>query len=207
MNNGIQKDKTVKIAVTGGAASGKTSVCRYLREKGLTVISLDDLSRELMMPGKSVFNRVVEIFGGDFLFSDGTLDRAALRALISGDPDAKTRLEGVVQPAILEEMERLIRESESRKEQFVVVEVPLLFELGMEKKFDINVLVSLDEEEQVKRLMERDCVSEEAARRLIAIQMPLDEKRTKADIVIDNSGSTDCMNLTLEHHLGNIIKK
>lgn len=188
------KGRTKTVAVTGGAASGKSSVCRRLGEKGLTVISLDDVSKDLMRPGQPVFTRVVQDFGPGVVRHDGTLDRAALRSMISRDPGARTRLESVVQPAILEEMERRIRASETRGEPMVVVEVPLLFELNMESRFDVSVLVALDEEVQVSRLVLRDGVSEQAARELIALQMPLEQKKTRADIVIDNNGSPEKLN-------------
>ena len=191
---GQARGRTRKIAVTGGAASGKSSVCRRLREKGLTVISLDEVSKELMRPGQPVFRRVVQDFGPGVVLRDGTLDRAALRSMISRAPEARTRLESVVQPAILEEMERQIRASETRGEPMVVVEVPLLFELNMESRFDVSVLVALDEEVQVSRLALRDGVSEQAARDLIALQMPLGQKKTRADIVIDNNGPPEKLN-------------
>ncbi len=199
--------KTRKIAVTGGAASGKSTVCRRFREKGLTVICLDEVSRDLMQPGKPVFTRVVRDFGPEVILDDGTLDRATLRSMISGDPGARAKLENVVQPAILEEMECQIRTSESRQEPFVVVEVPLLFELNMENRFDVTVLVALSEEVQVARLVQRDNVTEDEARRLMALQMPLDQKRSRADIVIDNNGSPENLDREVDRLMARAFEK
>ncbi|MFA6010697.1 MAG: dephospho-CoA kinase [Desulfobacteraceae bacterium] len=197
----------MKIAVTGGAASGKSFVCRRLSEKGVTVISLDDVSRDLMRPGTAVFRRVVHVFGQAVLRADGTLDRPALRQQITGSPESRRRLESIVQPAILNEMNRLIRESEAREEPYVVVEVPLLFELGMEQQFDVSILVAVDQDTQVMRLVQRDGVSETDARRLMDLQMPLGEKMARADIVIDNSSSSDILYGEVDRLLANAFKK
>lgn len=197
----------MKIAVTGGAASGKSFVCRRLLEKGITVISLDDVSRDLMRPGTAVFQSVVHAFGQEVLRADGTLDRHALRQMITVSTESRQRLEGIVQPAILNEMNRLIRESEVREEPYVVVEVPLLFELGMERQFDVSILVAVDPDTQVMRLVQRDGVSEADARRLMDLQMPLGEKMARADIVIDNSGSSDNLYREVDRLVANAFKK
>lgn len=203
----MDTNKIMKIAVTGGAASGKSIVCRRLAENGITVINLDAVSKDLMQTGTPVFQRVVHNFGEEILLPDKTLDRAALRKLITRNPEAKQKLECIVQPAILNEMNRLIRESEEREEPYVVVEVPLLFELGMERQFDVCILVAADQDTQILRLMERDGVSEDDARRLINIQMPLNEKMTRADIVINNSISSERLFHEVDRLLANAFKK
>lgn len=203
----MDTNKIMKIAVTGGAASGKSFVCRRLAENGITVINLDAVSKDLMQTGTPVFQRVIHDFGEEILLPDRTLDRAALRQLITRNPEAKQKLECIVQPAILNEMNRLIRETEEREEPYVVVEVPLLFELGMERQFDVCILVAVDQATQILRLVERDGVSEDDARRLINIQMPLNEKVAKADIVIDNSSSSDRLFNEVDQLLANAFKK
>lgn len=199
--------KIMKIAVTGGAASGKSFVCKRLAENGITVISLDAVSKDLMQTGTPVFHRVIHDFGEEILLPDRTLDRATLRNLITRNPEAKQKLECIVQPAILNEMNRLIRESEEREEPYVAVEVPLLFELGMERQFDVCILVAVDQDTQILRLVERDGVSEDDARRLINIQMPLNEKMARADIVIDNSRSSERLFQEVDRLLANAFKK
>lgn len=201
------KGKIMKIAVTGGVASGKSLVCKRLVEKGITVINLDAVSKDLMQPGTSVFLRVVHDFGKKILLPDGTLDRPALRKMITLNQEAKQKLERIVQPAILNEMNRLIRESEEREEPYVVVEVPLLFELGMERQFDISILVASDENTQVTRLVQRDGVSEVDAQRLMNIQMSLREKMVRADIVINNSSSCEVLYHEIDRLLANAFKK
>jgi dephospho-CoA kinase len=179
------------IAVTGGAASGKSTVCRCLERKGLTVISLDALSREVVMPGMSAHGAIARSFGPSVLLADESLNRAVLREMITNDPRKKKELESLVQPEILRVMHQRIRACAEKGHKVVVVEIPLLFELGMEKDFDLTVLVAVDEAEQIRRLMDRDRVSEEAARALMQIQMPLAEKKKKADVIIDNSGDLE----------------
>lgn len=178
-----------KIAVTGGAASGKSTVCRCLEEKGLPVISLDAISREVVLPGMPAHGAIVRGFGPEALKGDGTLDRSALRVMITRDPQKKKTLESLVQPEILRVMNQRIQACEERGGRAVVVEIPLLFELGMEKDFDLTVLVAVDETTQARRLVDRDRVTEASARALIRIQMPLEEKKKKADVIIDNNGS------------------
>ncbi len=197
----------MKIAVTGGAASGKSMVCKRVSEKGITVIILDDLSRMLMLPGTVVYNRVVSEFGDGILNQDGTLNRQSLRRMITSDPESKKKLESIVQPAIREEMNRRIDESRDRGEVHVVVEVPLLFELGMEKGFDRTILVAVQEETQIIRLVQRDGVSEDDALRLLKLQMPLSEKLKKADIVLDNNGSPENLIDQVDRLLANIFNK
>lgn len=197
----------MKIAVTGGAASGKSLVCRHLAGRGIPVIILDDVSKALMRKGTRVFEQVVSHFGQDVVAADGSLDRQELRKRITRDLHDKEALEGIVQPAILDEMNRQIQCHHDCGKNLVVVEVPLLFELGMEKAFDRHILVAVSEEIQVKRLMQRDSVCEDDARRLLGLQMPLKEKMKKADIVIDNRGSCETLVDEVDRLFANIFNK
>ena len=196
------KIKTLKIAVTGGAASGKSAVCKFFGEMGLTVISLDAISRELMMPGMPVFSKIIHRFGKEMVCDDGSLDRQTLRILMTQDPVARKDLESIVQPEILKTMNLKMAACEDKNESFVVVEVPLLFECHLEHTFDVSVLVTVDRDIQIRRIMDRDNVAAEDARRLLDIQMPQEEKIKRADIIINNNQSYEI----LCHETGRVFK-
>lgn len=188
----VQK-KIKKIAVTGGAASGKSTVCSCLEKKGLPVISLDAISRDVVQPGMPAYKKIVASFGEEVLQNDGSLNRPVLRDMITRDPQRRKALESWVQPEILRMMQDKINQYEKQGRPAVVVEVPLLFELNLEKKFDVSVLVAVEKNIQIRRLTSRDCVSEDAAKALVDIQMALDEKKKRADIIIENNGSYEML--------------
>lgn len=180
-----------KIAVSGGAASGKSSVCKYFENKGIKVIGLDKLAHEVVLPGMGAFDKIAGYFGDRAVLDDGTLNRVFLRQLITENPEAKKKIEAIVQPEILELMHSLIRKYDAAGDTFVVVEVPLLFELGMEAMFDANILVCINSELQIERLMCRDGVTREDALALIDLQMPQDEKFKRAGYIVQNSSGVD----------------
>lgn len=184
-------DRIFKIAVTGGAASGKTTVCRFFNDRGITVISLDQLSRDVVLPGGMGYIKLIEHFGSEIILPDKSLDRALLRKFITEAPEAKKTIEGIVQPEILNLMYEFIAKSEQSGESFIVVEVPLLYEAGMESLFDACILVCIDNELQIERLMERDGVSQEDAVSLVSIQMPQSEKIERAEYIVENTGGQD----------------
>lgn len=202
-----------KIAVTGGAASGKTSVCRRFQEKGFQVIYLDMLAREVVEPGQPAYEKMIHVFGSGVVTDSGELDRFCLRRLMTDSPHAKKKIENIVQPEILRLMSDRIAELAGKGERAVVVEVPLLFELGMEKDFHYSVLVTIDQEIQVGRLMVRDSVLEKEARGLLKIQMSQDHKIKLADILIENKGtleklqfSTDVVIDKINENINNMSK-
>ncbi|MBW1754354.1 MAG: dephospho-CoA kinase [Deltaproteobacteria bacterium] len=164
---GVLKSDTLKIAVTGGAGSGKTSVCGRLKELGLNVISSDTLAREVLLP-------------------DGALDRSKLRRIITGDDVARSALERFVHPKIAKLVQLKMAQAGKEGERFVVVEVPLLFELGIQDRFDVVVLISAERELRVQRLMERDSISKKEAKDLLDVQMTDDEKAQQSDFIIKN---------------------
>ncbi len=153
---------------------------------GATVIDTDVLAREVVAPGSPALARIREIWGGEILRDDGSLDRAALRQVVFSDPGARQQLEAILHPAILERFRELVREAEVRGDRIVVGVVPLLFEVGMEKEFDIVLLIDAPLELRVERLVAKRGLSEEEARRVVAAQMPAEKKRGRADFIIDN---------------------
>ena len=183
--------KVFKIGVTGGAGSGKSSVCNRLKELGIKIISSDALAREAVAPGSTAHKKILNYFGEKVVLSDGKLNRQMLRRIIVNDGAARRSLEQFIHPEISKLMHRKIAQAEQNGDRVVAVEVPLLFELGMEKQFDLVVVVSADPNLRVKRLMDRDKVSREDAEELLNVQMPDREKEKRGGVVVSNNGSTE----------------
>lgn len=182
-----------KVAVTGGAASGKTSVCNRLKELGVRVISSDELAREAVAPGSTALKKVVSFFGEKVLLSDGTLNRKMLRRIILDDKASRRNLERIVHREISELIQKNVDLAEKDGCGILVVEVPLLFELNMQERFDRVVVVSAGYEIRIKRLMERDNTSRDEAEALINVQMPDGEKIRRADFVVYNERSKEAL--------------
>ena len=201
--------KILKVAVTGGAGSGKTSVCNRLKELGVKVISADEMAREAVAPGSTAFKKIVHYFGNTILLSDGTLNRKKLRRMITDDSDARLAMERFIHHEIAKLILKNVVFAEKEGSRMVVIEVPLLFELDMKEKFDWVVVVSADKELRVKRLMERDQTSRDEAMHLIDVQMPEKEKIYRADYVVRNEGSMENLVESVDilfNNLNNIIK-
>jgi dephospho-CoA kinase len=181
--------KVFKVGVTGGAGSGKSSVCNRLKELGIKIISSDALAREAVAPGSAAHKKILNYFGEKVVLSDGKLNRQMLRRIIVNDGAARRSLEQFIHPEISKLMHRKIAQAEQNGDRVVAVEVPLLFELGMEKQFDIVVVVSADRKVRVKRLMDRDNVSREDAEELLNVQMPDQEKVKRGGFILSNNGS------------------
>jgi dephospho-CoA kinase len=184
------------VGLTGGIASGKSTVARMLTDLGATVIDADAIVHELQAPGSPLLAEIVEAFGPQILTADGALDRAALGALVFSDRGARERLEGIVHPKVGAEMLRRIAAARGSGAKLIVLDIPLLFEgrargtgTAAQMALDATILATVPEEVQVERQVERDgCDRDEALRRIRA-QLPLEEKQRLADYVIDNSGS------------------
>jgi dephospho-CoA kinase len=183
--------KVFKVAVTGGAGSGKSFVCNRLKDLGIKIISSDTLAREAVAPGSTAHEKILKRFGAKVVLSDGTLNRQMLRRIIVIDSAARRSLEQFIHPEILKLMEQKMAQAQQRGDRVVVVEVPLLFELGMEEQFDLVVVVSANRKLRVKRLMERDNVSRDQAEELLNVQMPDQEKVERAGFVLSNDGSRE----------------
>jgi len=201
--------KILKVAVTGGAGSGKTSVCNRLKALGVKVISADEMAREAVAPGSTAFKKIVRYFGNTVLLSDGTLNRRILRRMITDDDDARLAMERFIHHEIAKLILKNVVCAEKEGCPMVVIEVPLLFELGMKDKFDWVVVVSAGKERRVKRLMERDQTSRNEAMDLINVQMPDKEKIDRADYVVWNEGSMEKLVESVDilfNNLNNIVK-
>lgn len=176
------------IGLTGGIASGKSTVARILARLGAAVVDADTLAREVVEPERDAWREIVETFGPGVLQADRTLDRQKLRATIFNDPAARKKLESIIHPRVRALAEARIAEHAAAGYSVVVYEVPLLFEGNLHEWLRPVVLVACGIEAQKQRLQQRDGLSADAAQKHIAAQMSLEEKRKLADYIIDNDG-------------------
>ncbi|HEV3123103.1 MAG TPA: dephospho-CoA kinase [Candidatus Dormibacteraeota bacterium] len=179
------------IGLTGGIATGKSTVARMLVDRGAVVIDADLLAREVVEPGEPALEEIAAEFGRGVLDSGGRLDRAALGEVVFADPQRRRRLEAITHPRIIALMQQRIAAALQSYAPLVVVDIPLLFENRRDSWMEGVMLVYADTSTQVRRMRERDGFSEEEARRRIAAQMAVDEKRRMATWVIDNGASVD----------------
>lgn len=181
--------KTI-IGLTGGIASGKSTVGAYLREQGYPVLDADQLVHDLQAPGGRLYEALVGQFGSEILASDGRLDRPKLAQLIFSSPE-HMELSNQLQDQIIREEMTLERDRLLSQHDVIILDIPLLFEKGYETWCDQVWLVVVDEVVQLERLMARNGYSLEEAQKRVAIQMPLAEKLKLADRVIDNNGTRE----------------
>jgi dephospho-CoA kinase len=181
----------LKVALTGNVGSGKSTVARIWSGTGIPVIRADDLAREVVAPGSDGLARVVEEFGGDVLQADGSLDRTGLREVVFRDPGDRTRLEGILHPLIRSLRDDWVARHEAGRTSLVVAEIPLLYEVGLQKDYDAVVLVVAPPQERLRRLMADRGLEEEEASRVMASQIPSEEKLPLADYVLENGGSLE----------------
>jgi dephospho-CoA kinase len=179
------------IGLTGGIATGKSTVDAMLAAQGAAVIDADELAREVVLPGEPALAEVVQRFGGDMLRPDGTLDRPRLGAVVFADPEARRDLEQITHPRIAVLTQERITLALDGTAPLVVVDIPLLFENGRESLFEGVLLVYAPREVRIRRLRERNGLDAHAAAQRLAAQMPVDEKRDRATWVIDNSCDVD----------------
>jgi dephospho-CoA kinase len=178
------------VGLTGGIASGKSTVSAILREHNIPVIDADIIAREVVEPGKEAYNQIVKRFGRDILEEDGTLNRSALGEIVFNDEQKRQQLNAIVHPAVRKEMLSK-RDYYLQNERSVILDIPLLFESNLTHLVDKVLLVYVDEEVQLKRLIERNGFSEREALARIQAQDPLKDKVAKSDEIINNNGSKE----------------
>ena len=179
------------IGITGGIGTGKSTVSTILGELGAVTFSADDAAREVLAPDSDGLREVAAAFGAEVIGPDGSLDRAKVAEIVFKDSRAREKLERITHPRILALLRKWIEKARRGNPPgtIIVVEVPLLFEAGMEEWFDSIVVVAASEESQLKRLRHRSGLSEEEARSRIGAQIPIGEKASRAQHVIHNDGS------------------
>jgi dephospho-CoA kinase len=178
------------IGLTGGIATGKSTVARILSELGATVIDSDEGARAVVEPGAPGFERVLAEFG-PAVVKDGLIDRARLGEIVFQDEARRHRLEAIVWPLVRAWTAERVGEAAERGAEQVVLDIPLLYESGRAGDFGYVILVYAPEELQVERLRQRNGLSEAEARSRVAAQLPIEDKRRLATHVVDNSGSLE----------------
>lgn len=176
------------IGLTGGIASGKSTVSSYLQAKGATIIDADKIAHELIAPNGALWLAYIGHFGRKFLREDNTLDTRAIGAVVFESPAEKKWIDGVAHPLIKSAVKCAIEAARSRGERVVILDVPLLFESDWDKMCSRTCLVYVGKKLQLERLMERNGYPEAEAMARIAAQMPMCAKRALADYIVDNSG-------------------
>ncbi|MGI6632790.1 MAG: dephospho-CoA kinase [Bacillota bacterium] len=182
------------IGLTGGIASGKSTVSSMLSELGAVIIDADRLTREVQSPSSGALEEIRTAFGDEVILPDGSLDRRKLAEVVFRDRDALELLGSIIHPRVIARTEELLREMQSAaleegRVRIVVVDAPLLLEAGVDRITDEVWVVALCRDEQVRRLMKREGYTRDEALSRIDSQMPLEEKKKRADHIIDNSGS------------------
>jgi dephospho-CoA kinase len=191
------------VGLTGGIASGKSTVAEILARQGAAIINADVLAREVVEPDRQAWTEIVNAFGTAVLQPDRALDRQKLRAIIFDDPDARKKLESIIHPQVRALAEQRIREHAAAGYAVIVYEVPLLFEGNLQEWLRPVILVACDVDTQRKRLQSRDNLSAVQAQKHIEAQMSLEEKRRLADYVIENNGSLE----DLERQVQAVLEK
>ena len=174
------------VGITGGIGSGKSAVTERFEKLGVTVVDADLAARVVVEPGRPALAAIAERFGDSILLDDGNLDRAALRKTVFADEAERKWLEQLTHPLIGEE---ILQQLQSANSAYAILSSPLLLETSQGDLTDLTVVVDVPEEVQIQRTMSRDSNDEEQVRRIMAAQMPREQRLEKADIVIDNSRS------------------
>jgi dephospho-CoA kinase len=191
------------VGLTGGIASGKSTVAKILERLGAAIVNADVLAREVVEPEREAWREIVNTFGAGVLQADRTLDRQKLRTLIFNNPAARKQLESIIHPRVRALAEERIREHAAAGYAVVVYEVPLLFEGNLQESLRPVILVACDVDTQRQRLQQRDRLSAAEAQKHIDAQMSLAEKRRLADYVIENNGSLE----DLERQVHAVVEK
>ena len=174
------------LGLTGGIASGKSTVSGFFQQLGITIVDADLIAREVVSPNSPALIEITNQFGDDILLPSGELDRAQLRHIIFQDTEAKAWLNGLLHPLIRQE---IVAQLNSAKGPYVVLDAPLLFENGLDKLCAKTAMVDIPVEMQISRATTRDGVTKAQIENIIKAQMPREEKRAKTDFIIDNSQS------------------
>lgn len=179
------------IGLTGGIASGKSTVATELRKQNVPVFDADEVSRNAVAKGSKGLALVAEAFGVEYLTADGEMDRTKISQLVFSDKEALKTLEGILHKIVWDEAEAFLAEAREQKAKLAVLDVPLLIETKWHERVDLVWLVAVSKEQQIKRAMIRSGMTEEEVKARIAAQMSLEDKKKFADVVLDNSGALE----------------
>jgi dephospho-CoA kinase len=177
-----------RVALTGGIATGKSHVRALFDALGVPTIDSDVLAREAVAPGTPGLAAVVDRFGRGVLDASGALDRHRLAAVVFADPAARKALEDIVHPEVRHATEAWLASLDPARSPYAIADIPLLYEVGRDRDFDLVIVAACEPATQIRRVMERDHLSEAEARQRVAAQMPIDDKVRRADYVIRTDG-------------------
>ncbi len=188
-------NETFKIGLTGGIASGKTTVCDLFKELSVEIIDADVISHELSKKGGAAFEEIIEAFEDEIIGDDGELDRKKLRSIVFNDNTKKKMLERIIHPKVLLSINEKIKASQS---DYLIISVPLMIETGMNAMMDRVLLIDCNVETQIERIIQRDQTSREEAIKIIESQSSIESKRELSDDRIINNNETSIEELTLK---------
>lgn len=191
------------IGLTGGIGSGKSTVAQLLLHHGWELVDADQIARDIVEPGKPALAELAEAFGQDILRADGSLDRGLLASRAFASREKTDVLNSITHPRIQEETQTRFNSARRAGADFVVYDMPLLVDKGLHKDMDVTIVVDVDAEERVRRLVEYRGLTEEDAQRRIAAQISDEERRAAADFIIDNNGVREA----LDAQVGAIVEK
>lgn len=203
----MSETRPYRVGLTGSIASGKSTVARRLKDRGIPVIDLDKVGHEVLRKRHEAFEPVVAAFGSDILGPDGEIDRKKLGHVVFNDPLARERLNRIMHPKIREEEARRVAAMAEDGVAAVVTEAALLIESGQKDRFDFFVVVGCDPQIQIERLMKRDGSSAEEAQRKLSAQLTFEQKKVSADYVIDTSGEKETALAAADKLADEILKR
>jgi len=207
------------IGLTGGIGSGKTTVSDYLTSRGYHVLDADQIAREIVLPGSEMLIRLTAVFGEEILQEDGSLDRKKLGDMVFSDTEKKKILDSLMHTEILELIRERIHQFREKAEsaaesavdpeystrsKVIFIDAPLLFETGLDKSVSEIWVIDVDDETRIRRIMERDGLKREEILNRIRSQMTRDEKNSRADVILDNTGDQEALYRQIERLLKKI---
>ena len=203
-----RREPMLRVGLTGGAGSGKSTIARMFQSRGAHVIDADELARLVVQPGRPALEDIAKEFGAKVLRPDGTLNRPALGRIIFSDAEARARLNAIIHPQIWAEEERLFRDLEAQDpEGVVVLDAALLIEAGGVDRMDVVVVVDVDEETQIGRLVRQKGLSPSEARARLSAQLSTAQKASFADHVVDNRDSLEATERQVEAIWAGLLEK
>jgi dephospho-CoA kinase len=185
----VDAPRVRRVALTGGIATGKSHVRERFERLGVPTIDSDRLARDAVAPGSPGLAAVVEQFGRGVLDATGALDRHKLGTIVFADEQARKTLEGIIHPEVRRATDAWFASLDPARHPYAIADIPLLYEVDRDRDFDVVIVVAAEPETQIRRVMQRDSLSEPEARQRLAAQLPIDEKVRRADFVIRTDGS------------------
>ncbi|MFU8837104.1 MAG: dephospho-CoA kinase [Thiohalomonadaceae bacterium] len=180
----------LRVGLTGGIGSGKSTACAYFQAEGVPVVDTDQIARQLLQPGQPLLSQVLKVFGPEYQNEQGKLNRAALREKVFGSPAQLARLEGLLHPAIRQSVHQQLQTLQAA---YVIIAIPLLVEKGWQGEVDRVLVVDCDEALQLHRASQRDHCDPAAIRQLMRFQSSRQQRLAAADDIIHNDGSTESL--------------